>query len=192
MVCAGGEKLHYRGHLDNVSDAAALELVTMLSAQGEVALGLDAPLSYQDGGGFRPGDHLLKQALSAIKAHHVGVMSPTMYGMMALTLRGIALVRMFARCPTPPAMVEVHPGAAMALRGAKLDLLRVYKTPPARRERRARGAPHLALPPRPAPPPRSLPLLPPHRRLRRRPRHLALDPRPPGLDSSRRAAPSSV
>ncbi len=122
------EKLHYRGHLDSVSDAAALELVTMLSAQGEVVIGFDAPLSYQDGGGFRPGDALLRQTLNAIHAHHVGVMSPTMYGMMALTLRGVVLARMFGTLPRPPRMVEVHPGAAMALRGAKLDVLRAYKS----------------------------------------------------------------
>ncbi len=123
-----GDTLQYRGHLTSVSDAAALELITMLTAQGDVVVGLDAPLSYQDGGGFRPGDSLLRQALNSVNAHYVGVMSPTMFRMMALTLRGVILARLFTELPAPPRLVEVHPGAAMALRGARLDHLRAYKT----------------------------------------------------------------
>jgi len=122
------ESLHYRGHLANVSDAAALELVTMLASRGPVVIGLDAPLSYQDGGGFRPGDALLRQTLNALNAHYVGVMSPTMARMTSLTLRGVVLARMIGALPDPPRIVEVHPGAAMVLRGARLDALRLYKT----------------------------------------------------------------
>jgi len=48
--------------------------------------------------------------------------------MAYLTLRGIAVACSLQSIPkAPPRIVEVHPGAAVALRGAPIDAVRTFK-----------------------------------------------------------------
>ena len=56
------------------------------------------------------------------------VMAPTMTRMSYLTLRGISVGRLLKSIPeVPPRIVEVHPGAALPLRGAPVDAVKAFK-----------------------------------------------------------------
>ena len=57
--------------------------------------------------------------------------------MAYLTLRGIAVARAIEMSSPEIRIVEVHPGAAMALRGASVDDVRTFKTDPSSRGRLA-------------------------------------------------------
>ncbi|RMD69343.1 MAG: DUF429 domain-containing protein, partial [Gammaproteobacteria bacterium] len=86
---------------------------------GPWVVGIDAPLSYPQGGGDRPADRALREHLKALGIRGPRVISPLQTRMAYLTLRGIALTRLLTLFLRPsPAMVETHSGAAMALRGA--------------------------------------------------------------------------
>jgi predicted nuclease with RNAse H fold len=103
------------------SDEAILKQISDLSEHGQVVVGLDAPLSYQPGGGDRPSDHKLRSQVLEIGLPAGSVMPPTQTRMAYLTLRGITVARFLKTIEKqPPAIVEVHPGASMALRGAPL------------------------------------------------------------------------
>lgn len=103
-----------------------------------VVVALDAPLSYQPGGGDRDADKALRVRLVAAGLPSGSVMTPTMTRMAYLTLRGVVVARLMQGLPHPPRVVEVHPGGAMVLRGAPLEALRTMKRDPAaRRELRA-------------------------------------------------------
>ena len=121
-------RLRYVGRLSGASDARILGQLQALAVNGRLIIGIDAPLSYNDGGGDRPGDAALRSALKAARATSAKVMYPTMPRMVYLTLRGVALSRVLTSAlEPPPVIVEVHPGAAMALRGAPASSLQTYK-----------------------------------------------------------------
>jgi len=121
-----------QGAKDHDIHAAAEELLSL----GKVVVGLDAPLSYNPGGGDRPGDKALREKVIRAGLHPGSVMAPTMTRMAYLTLRGTAIARILSSFPEPkPEIVEVHPGAAMALRGAPIADLRAYKMDPAAQQR---------------------------------------------------------
>jgi predicted nuclease with RNAse H fold len=127
-----GTALRYAWHATDVDDAAVLAMLDerLVDSDVELTIGLDAPLSYNQGGGMRDSD----RALAAILREHGlpnSVMAPTLTRMSYLTLRGVALTRAImlwaAERERAPAIVEVHPGGAMALRGAPIDDLRRIK-----------------------------------------------------------------
>ena len=110
-----------------MTDYDIFELVTELAVgrgREEIAIGIDAPLSYNPGGGDRPSDRQLRVRLKEDGDRATAVMSPTMNRMAYLTLRGIALTRMLA---DRVQIVEVHPGAAMALGQADTEAVRLFK-----------------------------------------------------------------
>jgi predicted nuclease with RNAse H fold len=110
------------------TDVAIFDLVAELAGHSEVAVGIDAPLSYNIGGGDRPSDADLRRHTIAAGLHPGSVMAPTMVRMVYLTLRGMSVARSLLSIPTTTVhIVEVHPGAAMALRGAPIDAVRTYK-----------------------------------------------------------------
>jgi predicted nuclease with RNAse H fold len=99
----------------NNSDRKIIETIGALSSCGEeVIVGLDAPLSYQDGGGDRPSDKEIRNAIRAAGFYHGSIMPPTFHRMVYLTLRGIGLSRSLQKLNA--SIVEVHPGAALGLR----------------------------------------------------------------------------
>ncbi|WP_282034307.1 DUF429 domain-containing protein [Metabacillus indicus] len=97
------------------SDRLILDTVRSLaSGGGELAIGMDAPLSYQDGGGDRPSDKAVRSKLREAGLYHGSIMPPTLNRMVYLTLRGIHLSRALENYTG--SIVEVHPGGAMGLR----------------------------------------------------------------------------
>ena len=82
-------------------------------------VGIDAPLSYNPGGGDRQADTHLRKRIIEKRMHPGSVMVPTLTRMVYLTLRGISVSRFLDSPPNERIkIVEVHPSAAMALRGA--------------------------------------------------------------------------
>ncbi len=131
LMCfsAAAGRFRWKSLLTPANDAQIIERLQALAADGEVALGIDAPLSYNDGGGLRDCDKDLKQRLRENGLGFIGVMPPTLTRMVYITLRGIWLTRTLAALPEGRRirMVEVHPGAAVGLRGAPREVLRRYK-----------------------------------------------------------------
>ena len=114
----GGE-LRYEGDVIGASDADIVRIVTGLQ---QPAVGLDAPLSYNPGGGFRPSDTALQKETIQARMRPGSVMAPTFNRMAYLTLRGITVARTLEATGLPrKSIVEVHPGAAFALHGAPIE-----------------------------------------------------------------------
>jgi predicted nuclease with RNAse H fold len=95
--------------------------------ESPVVVGLDAPLSYNPGGGDRPSDKQLRQRIISLGLHSGSIMTPTMTRMAYLTLRGITVARLLQTISPVPQIVEVHPGAALALHGAPIPTIRAFK-----------------------------------------------------------------
>ncbi len=130
-----GPALSFVQAVHEADDAAIHQLVSEIGKQGSVIIGIDAPLSYNPGGGDRPSDADLRRQVRA--KGRVGVMPPTLIRMVYLTLRGIALTRMLEalRPAADLRIVEVHPGAAMLLRAAPAADVAAFKADPAARLR---------------------------------------------------------
>jgi uncharacterized protein len=107
--------------MGDVSDIDILEEIQAQSKIDEVIIGIDAPLSYEDGGGDRQGDKLLRQYIISLGMKSGSIMPPTFNRMVYLTLRGIKLSREIENMKTsnPISIVEVHPGAVI---GSRLPL----------------------------------------------------------------------
>lgn len=111
------------------SDRELLKLAERLSSEGPLVVGLDAPLSYQPGGGDRARDAELRHAIIAVGMHPGSVMAPTATRMVYLTLRGVVVAAHLRGLNARHSVdvVEVHPGATMDLRGAPLNSVTTYK-----------------------------------------------------------------
>lgn len=104
------------------------EIYELLQEQTDsVVIGIDAPLSYQPGGGDRKADRALRKEIIAKGMKSGSIMTPTMTRMVYLTLRGITLSRGLAST-TSADIVEVHPGAAVGLRSPDLISVLSYKS----------------------------------------------------------------
>lgn len=120
--------LHYLNSLVGADDRAIFDLVSEIWRTNETVVGLDAPLSYNIGGGDRDRDAQLRRLIVAAGLASGSVMTPTMTKMSYLTLRGISVARSLEFLkPKPPRIVEVHPGASLALRGASVKDIRRLK-----------------------------------------------------------------
>jgi len=107
---------------ENVSDPEIYDLIMKYHSQAAVTLGIDAPLSYNVGGGDRPGDKKLRKRIVQMGMHPGSVMPPTMTRMVYLTMRGISLAHILRGInPQNITVVETHPGAVMALHGAPVE-----------------------------------------------------------------------
>lgn len=115
-------------------DAEIFSLVTDLARDTPVVVGLDAPLSYQPGGGLRQRDRSLREQIVQRGMRHGSVMPPTFNRMTYLTLRGLGVARLLSTLdPARVRIIEVHPGATFCLRGAPLDSVRAFKKQPEHR-----------------------------------------------------------
>lgn len=110
--------------LSYISDMDILNEIKYQSQIDEVVIGIDAPLSYQDGGGDRPGDKQLRQFIVTLGMKPGSIMAPTLNRMVYLTLRGIKLTREIENLETrnSVSVVEVHPGAIIGSRLLSEDL----------------------------------------------------------------------
>lgn len=131
-----GDRLSFLDNLSGVDDRQIFDLVSLLAAEDGLVVGLDAPLSYNIGGGDRVADSDLRQTIVKAGLRSGSVMPPTMTRMVYLTLRGIAIARSLESLSGDHSvqLVEVHPGAAMALRGAPVEAVRTFKHDAAARE----------------------------------------------------------
>lgn len=121
-------KLEYMNSVVGADDRLLFELASRLASGSQVVVGLDAPLSYNTGGGDRDRDRLLRQRVIEAGLPSGTVMAPTMTRMAYLTLRGLGVARLLETIrPRAPRIVEVHPFASLALRGAPAKLLRRVK-----------------------------------------------------------------
>jgi predicted nuclease with RNAse H fold len=122
-----GAELHFVAGLEGADDQSIFRTLSNLDKNEHLVIGMDAPLSYNPGGGDRASDRELRRLVS--KKGRVGIMPPTMIRMVYLTLRGIALARMLEtlRPGFDLHIVEIHPGAVMLLRNAPADQVANFK-----------------------------------------------------------------
>lgn len=121
--------------VEGATDEDVFQLFCRLSKESHLKVGLDAPLSYNPGGGDRPADKALRKETIAHGMHPGSVMTPTTTRMVYLTLRGLAIARLLESLHYPRlAIVEVHPGAAMALGGADIGDVKSLKRQPEARQ----------------------------------------------------------
>ncbi|MBV7507688.1 DUF429 domain-containing protein [Bacillus sp. sid0103] len=117
-------RLDFLKLLRNIGDMDILREIEAQSQLDEVVIGIDAPLSYEDGGGDREGDKLLRQFIVSMGMKPGSIMPPTFNRMVYLTLRGIKITREIGNLTTrfPISIVEVHPGAVIGSRLTRCDL----------------------------------------------------------------------
>jgi predicted nuclease with RNAse H fold len=130
-------RIEFSQQVCNGTDAALYGLAEQLSHAAPVIIGLDAPLSYQPGGGQRRRDAQLRKLIVERGMRPGSVMAPTAPRMVYLTLRGVALAGTLTKLVSrhPIHIVEVHPGATLCLRGAPLDAVRTFANNPKVRSR---------------------------------------------------------
>ena len=122
ILQAKGKNLSYVKSIQEASDYMIYDEILGLTKTETVIIGLDAPLSYNIGGGDRESDHKLRMKIIEKGMPSGSVMTPTMTRMAYLTLRGISISRCLETIDSPLVkIVEVHPGAAFALRGAPIN-----------------------------------------------------------------------
>jgi len=132
-----GDRLAFAGYRLGAIDAEILELSHELASTDPLAIGIDAPLSYGVPSGSRPSDKALREKVVELGGKPGAVMAPTAPRMAYLTLRGVALTRMFAAVQGAHtiSIVEIHPGAAFLLRGAPVADVHGLKSDPSARGR---------------------------------------------------------
>ncbi len=121
------EGLRFQRAIDAANDRQVYDLASNIGSGQQAVVGIDAPLSYNPGGGDRASDKELRRLV--MEKGHVGVMPPTLIRMVYLTLRGVALTRELEtlRPRIGLRIVEVHPGASMLLRGAAAADVAAFK-----------------------------------------------------------------
>jgi predicted nuclease with RNAse H fold len=114
--------------IEGVTDLSIYDAIAKKSTNVKVIVGIDAPLSYNPGGGDRKSDKDLRKHIIAKGMPSGSVMPPTLNKMAYLTLRGISVCRFLESHPNKKInIVEVHPSASMALRGAPVKAIRKMK-----------------------------------------------------------------
>jgi predicted nuclease with RNAse H fold len=123
------DKLLLLNSLFGANDQQIFETVSLFVKDDQVIVGLDAPLSYNIGGGDRPADAELRKRIIPMGLRSGSVMPPTMQRMAYLTLRGISLSRCLEtlRPHYDLQIIEVHPGGTLALRQAPIDEVLQFK-----------------------------------------------------------------
>ncbi|MGA9289305.1 MAG: DUF429 domain-containing protein [Anaerobacillus sp.] len=119
-----GSHLVFQDIINGATDHDIYEILH--SKSDHLIIGMDAPLSYQPGGGDRPADRALRQQIIAKGMKSGSIMTPTMTRMVYLTLRGVSLSRGLSAIT--PDIVEVHPGSAVGLRTSDITSVLHYKS----------------------------------------------------------------
>lgn len=123
----GQKSLTACGSLLGADDSQILSFIQGLLPPKPLVVGIDAPLSYNIGGGDRPADRDLRKQARMAGLKSGTVMPPTMTRMAYLTLRGISIARALLLTDDRIQIVEVHPGAAMAFRKAPIGDVLAFK-----------------------------------------------------------------
>jgi predicted nuclease with RNAse H fold len=126
---ARNKSLQMTTSIEGVTDLSIHDAIAENSANVKVIVGIDAPLSYNPGGGDRKSDKDLRKHIIAKGMHSGSVMPPTLNRMAYLTLRGISVSRFLESYPNKKInIVEVHPSGSMALRGAPVKSIKKMKS----------------------------------------------------------------
>jgi predicted nuclease with RNAse H fold len=125
---SGNNSLQMTAAIEGVTDQSIYDAIAVYSANTRVIVGIDAPLSYNPGGGDRKSDKDLRKHIIAKGMPPGSVMPPTLTKMAYLTLRGMAVSRFIESHPFKINIVEVHPSGSMALRGAPVESIRKMKS----------------------------------------------------------------
>jgi predicted nuclease with RNAse H fold len=123
-----GEGIHLIDVREGADDDQILEAISCLEQTERIAVGIDAPLSYNPKGGDRASDAELRRLVRQ-QGGRVGIMPPTLFRMVYLTLRGVLLTRLLESLKPSRSLeiVEVHLGACMFLRGADANDVSKFK-----------------------------------------------------------------
>jgi predicted nuclease with RNAse H fold len=114
--------------IEGATDLSIHDAIAENSANVKVIVGIDAPLSYNPGGGDRKSDKDLRKHMIAKGMPSGSVMPPTLAKMAYLTLRGISVSRFLESHPNKKInIIEVHPSGSMVLRGAPVKSIRRMK-----------------------------------------------------------------
>ena len=125
---AENDSLRLSRTIEGSTDQAIYYAVNEDPAINKVIVGIDAPLSYNPGGGDRQADKDLRKRIIAKGMHPGSVMVPTLTKMVYLTLRGISVSRFFENHSNKNIkIVEIHPSASLALRGAPVESIKEMK-----------------------------------------------------------------
>lgn len=118
------DRLFFEDMVVDVSDEMMVSTIIAAASEEDVVVGIDAPLSYQDGGGDRPQDKSIRQFIKSFGLSGSSIMPPTLTKMVYITLRAISLSRRIMACNDfkKIRLVEVHPGAAIGVRIGEEDL----------------------------------------------------------------------
>jgi len=129
VAVLSGENYELRGVHRGVDDSEIGRLLKeYCSGSGsELITGIDAPLSYNPGGGDRPGDKELRNILKGQGLQPGTIMPPTLTKMVYLTMRGISLARLLGIILPGIKIAEVHPAGSMVLNGFDPGLVREIK-----------------------------------------------------------------
>ena len=115
--------------IEGVTDLSIYDAIAAKTTNVKVIVGIDAPLSYNPGGGDRKSDRDLRKNIIAKGMPSGSVMPPTLTKMAYLTLRGMAVCRFLESHPNKKIhIVEVHPSGSMALRGAPVKSIKKMKS----------------------------------------------------------------
>ena len=123
------DRLEFEGMIDGASDEMIISRIEAEALSDEVVIGIDAPLSYQDGGGDRTQDKSIREFIKGYGMSGSSIMPPTLTKMVYLTLRGIGITRRINNINTSHkiSIVEVHPGAAIGTRMSSSGLAHVLQ-----------------------------------------------------------------
>ncbi|MCK6606610.1 MAG: DUF429 domain-containing protein [Ignavibacteriaceae bacterium] len=129
VAVLSGENYVLKGVHRGVDDAEIGRLLKEYynGSGSELITGIDAPLSYNPGGGDRPGDKELRNILKGQGLQPGTIMPPTFTKMVYLTMRGISLARLLGIVLPGIKVAEVHPAGSMVLNGFDPGLVREIK-----------------------------------------------------------------
>ena len=104
--------------IDHASDEKIITAIQSISSKENIVIGIDAPLSYQDGGGDRPQDKSLRQFIKGYGLTGSSIMPPTLNknGLFNTPWNGINTKNHATEHSQNIRIVEVHPGAAIGTR----------------------------------------------------------------------------
>lgn len=123
----GGSSPKFCAVENGLDDVGIVDWISSRANDRPFTIAIDAPLSYQPGGGLRKSDRSLREFVK-MKGYNAGIMPPTLTKMVYITLRGINLVRLIqSECPGAT-IIESHPGVTLQASGVDGDLIMKMKS----------------------------------------------------------------
>ena len=118
--------VQYQSDLD---DTELVEWIYKEAGENPGTIAVDAPLSYQPGGGLRESDRQLRRFVKEQNIY-AGIMPPTLTRMVYITLRGMNIARIVQSTRPEMTVLENHPGTTLQLHGMPRKLVQSMKKDP--------------------------------------------------------------